>query len=411
MEISKKDIECKEIVDKIERLTSSIRRFIQLVNKNIPIGSRLKREYFIIQKDYDALNFLNDGNTRCAGFDYKVFWTYTSADVIATKENIINLQQSGSITFVLECGERCYDHRQNSGYFFSLYHKGERIDYINENYDENHLFKPYEIMQAVWRIREELEINNNNISEDCKLFAKFAKNFEKELNFTIDEESSNLNKDLPEEVLKKIEEFKIQSNRFAIIANCYCAVASNKVSEKDLKLFLYENEYTAIFMKSIEEFCSKSIFHWHFYEYLPKTFWLQKDSHHTLDENERNNSFHLWDCLKCTLGYSYYNTYMSLKGISENWYPRVLYFSYYTSKDFQESHYTISLTSCEGRFRENYIKVIEANTLEELLSPQNAIEIAKWLEEIWQKTALIYYYNSLISKNKIRNFKATCEID
>ena len=87
-----------------------------------------------------------------------------------------------------------------------------------------------------------------------------------------------------------------------------------------------------------------------------------------------------------------------------------MYFSYYISKDFEKVYYTISLTSCEDFTTKGQIRIIEATTLEELFSPKNAIIIAKWLEEIWSRTKLMYYYSSQIRQKEIKNFNPTCEI-
>ena len=35
---------------------------------------------------------------------------------------------------------------------------------------------------------------------------------------------------------------------------------------------------------------------------------------------------------------------------------------------------------------------------------------AKWLEEIWSRTKLMYYYSSQIRQKEIKNFNPTCEI-
>lgn len=48
MEISKKDIKCKGVVEKIERLSISIQKFIELVNRNLPEEFKLKEEKLII---------------------------------------------------------------------------------------------------------------------------------------------------------------------------------------------------------------------------------------------------------------------------------------------------------------------------------------------------------------------------
>lgn len=426
MEISKKDIKCKEIIERIERLTSSVRKFIQLVNQNLPTGRKLNKEIFIIQRE-DYHSFMNDGNTQCPGFSYKVYWCYTSKIESTTTENITKLSQQNAVTFLLDCGERCYDHMQNRSYFFSLYCKfnnsedeAERIDYINDNYDDNHLFKPYEIMQVVWRIKKALNLNPSNVSENVKDFEKFAENFKDvEVEMQFERTHYQLEKQLPTEVINNIFEFQEKANRFVTIVNCYTAYCFGNVALEDLKKFLnylkhgdcINEEITTALILAIEDFLSDSFIDSAIYEFFPKSFLIYKDSHNTTNYNERQISFSLYDCIKCIVGYSYFNKYVHLQGVAQNWHPRLMYFSYYISEDFQESHYTISLTSCEGRFRENYMQIIEATTIDELLSPQNAIKIAKWLEEIWSKTKLIYYYSSQIERKKIRNFNSTCDID
>jgi len=426
MEISKKDIQCVEIVKKVERLTSQVRKFIRLVNRQLPKAMKLNKEHFIILRE-DGISFLNDGNTMCAGLDYQVIWAYTSSDVETKKEDIIQRQQYDAVTFTLQCKERCYDHRKDSLHFFSLYYKGldsesdeiaERIDYINDNYDENHLFRPYELMQVVWRIRNEFYLDPSNISPNRVQFRKFMKTFEKEeikfgkLEFTY-LCNTHVKQELPIEVLHNIEYFEEQVSRFAAIVNCYCAVASKKVDKEDMNFFwnAQKKEFTVLLVEAITQFAGKKAFLEN-YKFLPKKFTMEQYGYSTLGTpSERDLSFYSFDCLKCTVGYSYFNEYIFAQGIPENWHPRLFYFCYYISKDFKEIHYTISLTSCEGRFRENHMTIIEASTLEELLTPENAIKIAKWMEEIWRKTALIYYYSSIIKEEKIRNFSSTCEID
>jgi len=85
MEIAKKDIQCVEIVKKVERLTSKVRKFIRLVNRKLPKGRKLNKEHFIIQRK-EAITFLNDGNTTCPGLDYEIVWAYTFADVESNKK-------------------------------------------------------------------------------------------------------------------------------------------------------------------------------------------------------------------------------------------------------------------------------------------------------------------------------------
>lgn len=423
MEISKKEIQCVEIVKKVERLTSQVRKFIRLVNRQLPKGMKLNKEHFIIQRE-DGINFLNDGNTRCPGFDYKIVWAYTFEGVETNKEDILENKQYDAVTFILQCGERCYDHRKNRLHFFSLYYKGrdrkpdevaERIDYINDNYGENNLFCPYELMQVVWRIRNEFYLDPSNISENPETFKKFFKTFEEEsVKLCMQEEiytDFKKKQELPREINWAITNFEGQVERFATIVNCYCAISSKKVTKEDMSVFwkVRDYEYTDSLIDVIGQFVRAESFEP--YKVFPKKFTIEKDSHVTSTPSEDQISFWLFDCFKYTVGYSYFNEYVFVRGIPENWHPRLFYFNYYVSNDFKETHYTISLTSCEGRFRENYMTIIEASTLEELLTPENAIKIAKWMEEIWRKTALIYYYSSIIKEEKIRNFSSTCEID
>lgn len=424
MEISKEDIQCIEIVKKVERLTTQVRKFIRLVNRKLPKGMKLNKEHFIIQRK-EGIHYLNDGNTRCPGFDYEIVWAYTFKDVETNKEDILQKKQYNAVTFVLKCGERCYDHRKDRLHFFFLYYKGreskpdeiaERIDYINDNYDENRLFSPYELMQVVWRIRNEFYLDPSNISEDPQTFQKFAETFEGEdLDFTQFHPKHyeyNLEQNVAEEVLLKMNLFKEKANRFATIINCYCALASNKMKKEDMSFFWKKPKGcpTIQLLEAIKEFAGEEPFS-EPYKFVPKKFGITVDQYVTTSPSEEYLSFFLFDCLKCTIGYSYFNEYVAVRGIRENWYPRLFYFTYYVSEDLQEEHYVISLTSCEGRFRENYMTIIESSTLEGLLTPENAIKIAKWMEEIWRKTALIYEYSSIIKKEKIRNFYSSCEID
>lgn len=418
MEISKKDIYCKEITERIERLSTSIRKFIQLVNRQIPEEFQLGNECFFIDKEDDEYNFLDDGNTKCPGFSYRIFWAYTLGKVKPSKERIANLKQEKAVTFVLKCGERCFDHRENSLYFFSLYFKGdnsnneaERIDYINDNYDENHLFKPYELMQVVWHIKQALKLLPSNIPENGKKFEDFAKSLEAEkFLFRADVRFKRFEKELPKEISEDVENFKQSVHRFICTVNCYVAVATKKVNLNDLKEY-FKGKSTPKLQKAIENFTCKPIDLVERKEVIPQTFLWMKDSHYTWSENERLNTFYLSNCLKVICGYSYFNDYVFYQGVSDNWHPRLLYFSYYTSYDFQKTYYTISMTSCEGRCRKGYMKLIEASTIDELLSTENAIKAGKWLEEVWEKTFLTNYYSSLIQNEKIENFSSTHDID
>ena len=319
----------------------------------------------------------------------------------------------------MDCGERCYDHKQNRLYFFSIYFKGnnskneaERIDYINDNHDEDYLFNPYELMQVTWKVKKSLNLLTNNISENDEDFEEFAKNFENEkITFEPDNLIFKLEKEYPKEIWDSIEEFKEISSDFIFMLNCYCAVSSKKVSKDSLKRYL-RGEYDEEFEKAIEDFSSKPIHLTHEEDIIPKKFLWTKDLHDTYNDNEKWNSFLMHDCLKVICGYSYFNEYFFFcHGIPNNWYPRLLYFSYYISSDLKTVYYTISMTSCEGRFRKDYMNLIEATTLKELLCPENIIKVAKWLEEIWEKTSYIYHYNSVIQEENIENFYATNEID
>ena len=120
MEISKKDIKCREIVEQIERLTSSIRQFIRLVNCSIPKEIKLNKESIIIERQEDTA-YLNDGNTACSGYEYNIFWNYTPKDVEVTNTEVKKLIQPKAITFVLECKERCFDHTKDRSQFLTLY--------------------------------------------------------------------------------------------------------------------------------------------------------------------------------------------------------------------------------------------------------------------------------------------------
>lgn len=417
MEISKKDIKCREIVEQIERLTSSIRQFIRLVNCSIQKEIKLNKESIIIERQEDTA-YLNDGNTACSGYEYNIFWSYTPKDVEVTNTEVKKLIQPKAITFVLECKERCFDHTKDRSQFLSLYYKdnslseqAERIDYINDNYDENYLFKPYELMQVVWRIKNVYGLYPKNIPEDATEFEKFAKNFENEnIKLEVDRKDK-ITKELSKEVLDSIDKFHLAAHRFTTIVNCYCATSTGKVTIQDLQKLLHKGDCTANLQKAMNDFYSNEVFDPKGKQVYPKSFIWQRDEHCTLHYNERPNTFCLFDCIKSIIGYTYFNDHVYLRGIAENWYPRLLYFSYYISKDYKECYYTISMTGCEGRFRKNYIHVIEAKTLEELLTPENAIKVAKWLEKIWEKTSLMNYYSLLIKNKRVRNFSTSCEID
>ena len=234
-----------------------------------------------------------------------------------------------------------------------------------------------ELMQVVWRIWNVANLYHSKISEAEEQFDKTLKKFKREeLEFYPDIIYCNLEKGLSYDVLVGIERFKKLIHQFAWTINTYVSTYLSERINIDSEPFL----------------------------------WI-KDSHYTFNENERENSFYLSNCFKMICGFSYFNKYFALQGISKNWYSRLLYFSYYVSSDFKTTYYTISMTSCEGRFRENYMRLIEATSLEELLSKKNMIIVAKWLEEIVMKTALMYEYSSLIEKKEIKHFSQSVEID
>ncbi len=413
MEISKRDIKCKAIAEQIERYTSSIRQFIRLVNRQIPNEGKLNKENIIILREDDTA-YLDDGNTKTDGYKYEVYWTYTSKQENTTKEDIIDLSQKNAVTFCLQCWERCYDHKKSRLIFLSLFYRGssskaERIEYINDNYDENHLFRPYEITQVVWRLRRDLNVYHSNIPEDHHMIEKYAKKFEKGIHeLKIQQSYTEIKRELPQEVKNSIENFETQADIFAKMIFNYVAITA-ATTASELENYFKEDECSDILLneildihKSIESMKEKLDI---------KTFRWQKDGHSTFYENERENTFSMYNCIKCIFGYSYFNKYLFLKGIAENWHARLLYFSYYISKDLKETYFTISMTSFEGRFRDNYMNIIEAKTLEELLSTENAIKVAKWLEEICEKTKMVNYYSSIIEKEKIRCFNSTRDID
>lgn len=415
MEISKKDIKCKEIVEQIEQYTSSIRQFIRLVNREIPKGQKLNKEKFIIVRE-DDISFLDDGNTRTPGFRYNVFWAYTQSNQQINKAEILRLIQENAVTFVFTCYERCYDHRKSSLIFLELYYnnsneRAERIDYINDNYDKNHLFSPYEITQVVWRISNDLNVNYSKIPEDKQMLEKYSEKFQKDkVELILNQSHSKISRELPQKIQNSIENFENQVNIFASIVRNFSIICS-ATTPSDLKSYLKEGIVSdtilndiidlALFLEKVKEDGKK----------YGGTFRWQKDGHYTLHDNERENTFTMFNCIKCILGYSYFNEYVFMEGISKNWHPRLLYFSYYISEDLKETYYTISMTSFEGRTRKNYMNLIEAKTLEELLSAENAIKIAKWFEEILKKKQLVNYYSSIIYNEKIRNFNPSYEIE
>lgn len=415
MEISKKDIKCKAIVEQVEQYTSSIRQFIRLVNRQMPKGKKLNKENIIILRE-EHTAYLNDGNTPTEGYSYEVYWSYTSKQEETTKADIINLSQKNAVTFILNCYERCYDHSKDRLMFFSLYYnnssdKAERVDYINDNYDKNYLFMPYEITQVVWRLKRDLNIYHSNIPENQKMIEKYAKVFEKGIHkLEIGQSYTEIKRKLPQWVKNNIESFETQANIFAKMIFKYVAISA-ETTKSELEIYLKEHECSDILLNEMIDL-DQSIQKMKENGKLDiKTFRWQKDEHLTFDENERENTFSMYNCIKCIFGYSYFNKYVFLQGIAENWHPRLLYFSYYLSKDLKEAYYTISMTSFEGRFRKNYMNLIEAKTLEKLLSAENAMKVARWLEEICEKTKMVNYYSSIIAEEKIRNFNSTRDID
>lgn len=412
MEISKKDIYCKEITERIERLSIQIRKFIQLVNRQVPEEFQLGNECFFIEKEDDKYSFLDDGRTRCPGFSYRIFWAYTFGKAKQSKKCIANLKQEKAVIFEMKWGERCFDHRENGLYFFSLYFKGdksdnkaEEIDDINDNYRENYLFQPFTLVQVVWRIKQ-LNILPSNITENGKKFEEFAKTLEAEkFSFRPDIKYKLVEKGFPKEISRNVRKFKKLIHRFVCTVNSYVAVDTQKVEIKDLKEY-FRGKSTPALQKAMEEFTGKSINVIKKREVKPKTFLCMEDSHTWEDRNEKLNSFYLKKSFKVICGYSYFNEFVFPEGITDNWYPRLLYFSYYISSDLQKTYYTISMTSYECGM---CMKLIEASTIDELLSTENAIKVGKWLEEVWEKTALTNYYSSLIENEKITNFSSTLD--
>lgn len=228
MEISQKKIQCDAINARIDRMNVAIKDFVELVNDKLPKDVQLGDPIMIIKRE-EGTNYLNDGNTQCKGFDYKVFWSYSFGRSKAVKERVMNLQQKTAITFVLETRERCYDHVERGSRFFSLYFhgddekiSGERIDYINDNYNEYQLFRPYELMQVVWRIWNTVGLYHSKISDKEEQFAKILKRYEiKKLEFLPDMVDQKVEKQLPNEILEEIKRFKKLTYQFTWAVNIY----------------------------------------------------------------------------------------------------------------------------------------------------------------------------------------------
>lgn len=405
MEISIQDINCSKITDIINRLDKGVDIFIELANRNLPEGFKLSNKCFFIKRNDDH-SYLDDGNTRCPGYDYHIYWSYSFGKTTQSKMNIENLTQSNSVSFIFNCKERIYDHKKDSLHFFFLYFKGdssdskaERIDYINENHNILYLFKPYELMQVVYKVRQSLNLLPNNISEDKNEFEKFAKNIE---SIKIDTKpQKNLSLDSTSE--NDLTHFLTPICKFAFLVNAYLLISSKRATLSDIQQ-ASQGVYSIHLRNEFEKMTLVK------FDSAIKSFKWDRDSHYTSHDNEKSISFRMSDCYKAIYGYSYFNEeYLFARGLQKNWHEKLLYFSYYLSKDKLESKYTISMTSLEGRFKKNCIKVIEADTIDDLLNSENAITVAKWLEEIFLKTYYINYYVSVINDEKIENFINTKE--
>lgn len=407
MEISINDIHCSKITDTINRLDKCVDNFIKLVNRNIPENFQLSNKCFFIERTNDH-SYLDDGNTRCPGYDYHIYWSYSFGKTEQSKMNIENLTQSNSITFIYNCKERIYDHKKDSLYFFSLYfkgdssdHKAERIDYINDNHNIFYLFRPYELMEVVYKVRQSLNLLPNNISEDTKEFEKFAKNFK---SLKIDAKP-HINLSLGSTPETDNSHFLSPVCKFAFLVNAYWLISVKRADLSDIQQ-ASQGVYSIHLRNEFEKMTLEK------FDSAIKSFIWNENSHRTVKDNEKSISFRMSDCYKAIYGYSYFNDgFLFHQGIHKNWHEKLLYFSYYLSKDKLVSKYTISMTSLEGRFRKNCIKVIEADTIDELLCSENAITVAKWLEEIFLKTYYINYYISVINNEKIEDFIDTKSVN
>lgn len=400
MEISINDIHCSKITDTINRLDKCVDNFIKLVNRNLPENFQLSNKCFFINRE-DGHSYLNDGNTQCPGYGYEVYWSYSFGKTEQSKPNIKSLTQINAVTFKFECNERIYDHKKDSLHFFSLYFKGdcssdkaERINHINDNHNILSLFRPYELMEVVYKVRQSLNLLPNSISEDNKKFEKFAKNFKS----TKFDAKPQINLSLDSTSETDISHFLSPVCKFAFLANAYWLISAKRADLSDIQQ-ASQGVYSIHLRNEFEKMTLEK------FDSAIKSFVWDKNSHYTVKTNEKQNSFHMSECYKTIYGYSYFNDeYLFARGLHENWYEKLLYFSYYLSNDKLVSKYTISMTSFEGRFKKNCIKVIEADTIDELLSSENAIIVAKWLQEIFLKTYYINYYFSLINNEKIENF-------
>ena len=384
MEISKEKIQCPEIKQRINRMSTVIQKFIQLVNYKLPKEIRLNEKCFIITRK-QANSYLNDGKTICDGFHYWIYWSYTFGGEKIIKEDVIKLNQRKAITFVLNCKERCYDHSEYGSYYFSLYFRGddkqksvEKISSIPNSlilssFDEYYLFKPYELMQVVWRIWNVSGLYHSKISDKEEQFDEMNPFLATEkLNFTADKVFEQMEGKLSDKMLSQTEKFSTLVQRFTHGINYY---VSSYLTSKE-----------------------------------PTAFLSMRKPHYMFQPNERKTSFRLLNCFRMICGYSYCNDFFTLKGISQNLYPCLLYFTYYVSSDFKTTYYTISMTSCNRKSDEIDMELIEATSLEELLNKENMIAVAKWLEEACIKRDLMEEFSHFIQEKGISNFKSSCEI-
>ena len=136
-----------DLKERIIECDRKIRQFIELINTELPEEHKLPNPKMHIHR-YKGEAFEDDGNTKTAGYDYKIYWNCpVDKETIDISEKLMLLNCiSNSLYFCYEDRERIRDKYSNGhNRFLSLYisieelsrdkSKTQRIDYNNDNYE------------------------------------------------------------------------------------------------------------------------------------------------------------------------------------------------------------------------------------------------------------------------------------
>lgn len=172
MKINLRDIQSEEIRNNIEACTKEIQKFIYMLrvlllpNCNIDVD---QLSMWIIEKDESV--FLDDGNTRCPGKNYKVTWAIDLNGKAINQDHFDAEMVKNCLTFSFEQSERLMDHKARHLRFFSMYLYGNGLnkdpydcvlrDHNNDNYSLTSIINSENLARAaieVKRITEENQI-------------------------------------------------------------------------------------------------------------------------------------------------------------------------------------------------------------------------------------------------------------